>query len=203
MDEWALLGRFMPPVAETDTHVDWAVLGESWGSPFPADYQRFIATYGAGSADNYLAVFKPECKGGQTGSGYGGMLLSTADAEFSWRGTARSPELQEASPELISWGCDASADILCWDASNDDPDTWPVLVMNRDDSLWRRYECGMVEFLARILRRDFAECPLGALSLWGKQSVLFLNQREEERLLEQGLDPWTGEPDPFAGMSWD
>lgn len=63
----------------------------------------------------------------------------------------------------------------------------------------RRYNCGMGEFLARTLLGDFAECPLGDLSLWAKQSALYLNAHEEERLRKQGLDPWTGQPDPYAG----
>jgi hypothetical protein len=46
----------------------------------------------------------------------------------------------------------------------------------------------------------FDECPLGGLSLWGKASVTFLTWAEEERRLKAGLDPWTGEPDPYAGM---
>lgn len=203
MREWVLLEQLMPPTGESDTRVDWATLSESWGKVFPPDYRRFIEAYGAGAVEDYLAIFEPESKGGRPGSAYGGMLPSTADAQFSWERTEKSPELQGTVPELISWGGDASADILCWDTSSDNPTSWPVLVMNRDDALWRRYGCGMVEFLVRVLRKDFAECPLGGISLWGQQPALFLNRREEQRLLDQGLDPWTGEPDPFAGMSWD
>ncbi|GGN90595.1 hypothetical protein GCM10011579_086620 [Streptomyces albiflavescens] len=55
-------------------------------------------------------------------------------------------------------GVDSSADILCWGASGEDPGIWPVLVYNRDDSLWSRYDCGMVEFLSRLLRADLDDC---------------------------------------------
>ncbi|MFB7455588.1 MULTISPECIES: hypothetical protein [unclassified Streptomyces] len=58
----------------------------------------------------------------------------------------------------------------------------------------------MVHFLLRVLRAEFDECPLGDLSLWGRESATFLNRREEQRLWKEGLDPWTGESDPFAGM---
>ncbi|SOD84263.1 hypothetical protein [Streptomyces sp. Ag109_G2-15] len=58
----------------------------------------------------------------------------------------------------------------------------------------------MVEFVSRLLRADFDECPLGDLSLWGRQSATFLTESEKQRLVKEGLDPWTGEPDPYAGM---
>jgi hypothetical protein len=45
--------------------------------------------------------------------------------------------------------------------------------------------------------------PPWRLPLWGKQPATFLTWREEQRLLKEGLDPWTGEPDPFAGMFGD
>ncbi|WP_328912053.1 MULTISPECIES: SMI1/KNR4 family protein [unclassified Streptomyces] len=202
MGAWELLRGLMPVTAESDTSVDWGRAEESWGKTFPPDYRKFIETYGAGVIENYLVIFKPEFKGGQPESDYGGMIPSTLDAEGAWVDYEKSPELQGAAPELIAWGGDSSADLLCWDASGSDPEAWPVLVWNRDDLLWSRYDCGMVEFLVRMLREEFSECPLGGLSLWGKQPALFLNEREKERLLAQGLDPWTGEPDPFAGRRW-
>jgi len=60
-----------------------------------------------------------------------------------------------------------------------------------------------VQFLVRVLRGDFDECPLGDLSLWGREPAVFLNRHEEDRMWKAGLDPWTGEPDPYAGMFGD
>ena len=128
------------------------------------------------------------------------MRQETASAVEAWVSTGKSPELAGVAPELIAWGADASADILCWDASGDDPERWPVLVYNRDDHLWRRYDVGMAGFLVRVMRGEFDECPLGGLALWNKGRAKFLNEREYQRLLDDGLDPWTGEPDPYAGM---
>ncbi|HEY3003110.1 MAG TPA: hypothetical protein VGJ44_12255, partial [Kribbellaceae bacterium] len=59
---------------------------------------------------------------------------------------------------------------------------------------------GMPDFIVRVLQADFPECPLGDLSLWGRKSATFLNHREYMRRLRAGLDPWTGGPDPYAGM---
>jgi signal peptidase I len=66
-------------------------------------------------------------------------------------------------PELSAWGVDASADILCWDASGVDPTPRPQpgrcpLAAVRP---WK------AEFLSRTLRAEFDECPLGSDDLWG------------------------------------
>lgn len=200
MDALETLRRLMPPTAESDTSVDWDRMSESWGKEFPADYRGFIQVYGGGAIENYLEVLKPEPKGEPPEQATGGMRHEIANAEYHWTNTRKSPELAEVTPELIAWGADASADTLCWDASGEDPGRWPVLVYKRNDDLWSRYDCGMVEFLVRILRADFDECPLGDLSLWGKEPATFLTRSEEQRRLKAGLDPWTGEPDPYAGM---
>ncbi|MEU6982217.1 hypothetical protein ABZ946_02150 [Streptomyces sp. NPDC046324] len=190
--EWDELRRLMPPPAESGTSVDWSRMSESWGREFPPDYRQFIEAYGAGTIQGCLVIQLPEYKGAEPASPYGGMLLETANAEGAWAREKKSPELAGADPVLITWGVDASSDLLCWDASGDDPGAWPVLVRNRDDDLWRRYDCGMVEFLARVLRGEFDECPLGDLSLWGRQSALFLGEGEQKRLWQEGVDPWEG-----------
>jgi hypothetical protein len=43
------------------------------------------------------------------------MLHETTNAEYMWATVQKSPELAGTNPELIAWGVDASADILCWD----------------------------------------------------------------------------------------
>ncbi|MEV1007135.1 hypothetical protein [Streptomyces sp. NPDC049881] len=63
-----------------------------------------------------------------------------------------------------------------------------------------RIECGMVSLLLEIFTAELGENPLSGTALWGKDLVRFLHQRDEEALRTQGIDPWTGEPDPFAGM---
>ncbi|MCZ4103020.1 SMI1/KNR4 family protein [Streptomyces sp. H39-C1] len=202
MSEWTTLQQCMPHPAESNTSVDWDRMSQTWGKEFPPDYRQFIERYGPGTIQNYLVIELPEYRDAQSASPSGGMLLETVNAEAAWDREEKSPELDGTDPELITWGVDASSDLLCWDTSADDPRTWPVLVRNRDDGLWRRYDCGMVEFLARTLLGKFAECPLGDLSLWAKRSAFYLNAHEEERLRKQGLDPWTGQPDPYAAGSY-
>jgi hypothetical protein len=193
-----LLG-LMPPVTASDTDVDWDRMAQSWGRSFPLAYRRFIEVYGAGTIQANLTISRPEPKG-PPGDDSGDMRADTALAEVLWAESRKAPDLSGATPRLITWGVDSSGDHLCWDTTDEDPERWPTLVFNRGDSLWRRYDGGMVEFIVRVLRADFPECPLGDLSLWGRKSALFLNRSEYARRLREGHDPWTGEPDPYAGM---
>ncbi|MFF9497259.1 hypothetical protein [Streptomyces flaveolus] len=53
----------------------------------------------------------------------------------------------------------------------------------------------MAAFLRRLMNADFDECPLSALSLWGRAGT-FVHHEEQERRFHAGRDPMTGEPDP-------
>ncbi|MGW4031690.1 hypothetical protein ACWEFL_20675 [Streptomyces sp. NPDC004838] len=82
--------------------------------------------------------------------------------------------------------------------------SWPVAVVRPDlVSMWKIYHCGMVEFLRRVFTREFDANPLGDSGMWDAGSGRFLHWREEQRLWDEGIDPWTGEPDPYAGMTFD
>ncbi|MEV8363088.1 hypothetical protein [Streptomyces niveus] len=190
MTDLETLRRLMPPRAEPDTSVDWSLMSRSWGTEFPSDYRAFMEVYGPGAINNFFQVLLPEPHAEELTSPYGGMLVETLNAEDAWANRRKEPELEGTQPRLIAWGADAGADIVCWDTSGDDPAAWPVLVSDRGDAIWRRYDCGMVEFLVRVLRAEFPACPLSGLSLWGRHPALFLSESEEERLLEQGTDPW-------------
>jgi len=200
MPYWETLQQLMPPPSDSDLIVQWDALSRSWGRAFPSDYQRFMTVYGAGSIQNFLAIVRPEPRQAPIDPASGGMAQETATAELLWSQVRRSPELADATPFLIAWGVSSGADSLCWDASEDDPDRWPVLIVKRDDAIWRRYECGTVEFLARTLQADFDKCPVSGTDMWGIESALFLTLDEQRRRLRRGIDPWTGKPDPFAGM---
>lgn len=183
-----------PGAGET---VDWDAVEASWGTAFPSDFKEFMAEYGAGTIDDYLSVLLAEPRGGFGGvPAYMGMAEESRNAEDMWRSGS-------CTPRLITWGLDSSADILCWRADGGDPDRWPVMVWSRHGGRWSEYPGGMTEFLCRVFRAEFDRCPLGDLSLWGAASPRFLHREEQQRLRDLGIDPWTGDADPFAGMFGD
>ncbi|MGW1185710.1 SMI1/KNR4 family protein [Streptomyces drozdowiczii] len=195
------LVRLMPPHPGAGDIIDWGLMERSWGGRFPADYKSFMECYGAGAVSDYLSLLAPEPRIG-TGveSTLSAMEMESLNALDYWKTIASE---EGGRDRVICWGLDASADILCWRITQEDPDAWPVVVWNQDDARWRQYNCGIVEFLGRIFMAEFDECPLGGLELWGNAAPVFLHHAEEERLRSSGLDPWTGEPDPYAGMFGD
>jgi hypothetical protein len=158
--------RLMPPPQDGGKAVDWEAMARSWGRPFPPDYRRFIEEYGAGTIEDFLVIDAPQPKVPLEEAGLDGMVQETLTAEATWDIADKPLELEGTCPRLINWGVDSAADLMCWDASGEDPAAWPVLVFNRDDDLFSRYDCGMAEFLTRVMRGDFPECPLGNVTLW-------------------------------------
>ena len=166
---------------------------QSWGKEFPTDYRQFMEVYGHGAIDGRLIIDRPEPKDAQSDR-ISGILIETSTAETLWTEVPKEDRLAGVEPLLIAWGVSSDADSLCFDANSDDPDTWPVLVCCRAAGLWYRYDCGMVEFLLRVLRADFDENPLTGGELWGAMTAKFLTSSEKNRLWAAGIDPWTGEP---------
>lgn len=50
--------------------------------------------------------------------------------------------------------------------------------------------------------REFDERPLSDAELWGGSASKFIGGRQEQRLIDSGVNPWTGEPDPYANLSF-
>ncbi|MEU2065887.1 SMI1/KNR4 family protein [Streptomyces anulatus] len=182
--------------------VDWLRLSRSWETDFPSDYVAFMSAYGAGGISDAFEVLRPD--GRSTGDS-DGMSGETANARAVWPSTSLPTE-GSSSPKspVIAWGVTVGADVVCWLTGNGNPDRWPVVVVSRDGlSRWASYECGMVEFLRRVFSGELEACPFSDATLWGTGGQKFVHWQEERRLLESGVDPWTGEPDPLAGIGFD
>ncbi|WP_174514828.1 hypothetical protein [Streptacidiphilus anmyonensis] len=96
-----------------------------------------------------------------------------------------------------------NANEMAWLMTDEDPDMWPVVACRRHvsygESHWAMFDCGMVQFITRMMLGQFDDCPLGNASLW-KRTAPFVSWREQRRRMVAGLDPMTGEPDPYADM---
>ncbi|WP_110945712.1 SMI1/KNR4 family protein [Streptomyces avicenniae] len=191
--------EMMPPSPNAGESIDWSQIAGSWGTEFPNDYRGFVDTYGLGTIEEFLVVFVPEP--GRLPEGFD-MRSESKNVRQVWSEDIRRRGAEGVQGDhLIAWGADAGADILCWDASVPDPNTWPVVVFRRQGiQHWRRYECGMIQFLTSTFLGRLGENPLSGTHLWCNSNPRFLHQRDEELSLARGIDPWTGEPDPYAGM---
>ncbi|KUL34919.1 hypothetical protein ADL22_29295 [Streptomyces sp. NRRL F-4489] len=198
-DSLRQLTEIMPPHAGAGDVVDWTAAEATLGVSFPQDYRDFVATYGAGTISDALFVFSSlptEPKSRTIGRLPKAALQAPEMHQWQSPGAGAHHHLSD----MFVWGETDGADALCWLTVGDSPEEWPLAVWSRHGGGWQLYRCGMVDFLLKIFRADFAECPLSSTSLWGDTAPHFLHWREEDRLRDAGLNPWTGEPDDFAGM---
>ncbi|MEV7317340.1 SMI1/KNR4 family protein [Streptomyces microflavus] len=193
-DSIAALTQVIAPTFGTDEGIDWELLSARWGTRFPGDYIAFMRIFGAGGISDSLEILRPISPSGDI---VDGMTSATADAQDQWPPTtapAGAPANANAGDAVIAWGVTPAADTLCWLTPGTDPDLWPVAVLRASlDAPWTVYPMGMAEFLHRLILGDLDSCPLGEATLWAAGTGRFLHWREEERRLQEGIDPWTVE----------
>ncbi|MFG3495378.1 SMI1/KNR4 family protein [Streptomyces sp. NPDC047928] len=192
------LAEIMPPEHGADEQVDWAAAEARWGTRFPADYRAFMALYGGGGINGEAGVLLPLPEPGIQWPP-GDIAEETANARRAWRAQGHRSGLDIDPDDILAWGVTAGPDILCWLTADPDPDRWPVLVAGRHTpSPFMLHDCGMAEFLRRLLTDEFDDSAV-SIVFWDGTPPRFVHWREEQRRWLAGLDPVTGEPDPYAG----
>jgi hypothetical protein len=189
--------QIMPADHGADEQLDWAMVEESLGVRLPSDYKSFMAVYGAGSiGDDGLGVLAPlpvDYPQWDPES----IQDYTPTMRDIWEFEGGVPGVSLGSEAVLAWGVGANANDLGWLMSDPDPDNWPVIAARRHGTpYWAMFDCGMVDFIRRLMLGEFDECPLSDASLWRRPSP-FVHWREEQRRWLAGLNPATGEPDPI------
>ncbi|CAM5695325.1 SMI1/KNR4 family protein [Streptomyces canus] len=165
----ATLIGLMPPPVGAGARVDWEAVQKAWGLAFPSDFKGFVTHYGGGLSDLDLGVLIPSAVTPETcdepGAPKGGMGFITADTRATWIDTEPTGIAAEAE-DLVTWGADGSADLYCW-LTHGTPEGWPVVLFSHDDDTWTRFDCGMTEFLSRVLRADGRAQAMRDSALWG------------------------------------
>ena len=149
------------PAAEV-TQEHWAVLEQSLGFKFPADYREFIQIYGSGLLGSFLRVLCPiPSKHHQPYLRAITRILQNKLILRELEGEEEVPyKLFPLSPALLPWGTDENANEYFWLADRRPPSKWPVIVAGGRSSSWERFDMSMIDFLS--------ECFLGRLraSVW-------------------------------------
>jgi hypothetical protein len=134
-----LTGHLPGPVPR----VDWAAVEAELGTTLPTDYRQIVDVFGAGSFDWYVDLLVPGLLGGDL------LVESRWDAENA--GDMFRPYAAYPAPQgLLRWGGSEQEIVFCWQTGAGSPDDWPVLVQS-DFVSWTRYDCGIGEFLVRLL----------------------------------------------------
>ncbi|MGW1143588.1 hypothetical protein ACWD6I_00710 [Streptomyces sp. NPDC002454] len=130
--------------------IDWPAVEAALGTALPRDYKEIADLFGDGTFDDYVLFTAPNPSDG-------GIVLS---AEVD----ARYPDLWEphhtvhpAPGGLLRWASSEYDLDFVWQTGAPDPDDWPVLVGAWGE--WERFDCGVGEFLLRMLVDEQAGFP--------------------------------------------
>jgi hypothetical protein len=175
------------PPASGGNVIDWPQMAVEYDHGFPDDYRAFMEAYGEGTFDGFLHVVPP------VSEVYSDPSALVSGGTDTARFTAEMEDFEE--PDLlVAWGGSADADLLCWHASDPDPNRWTTVIWRRhwaEPECWMRFDCGMVELLRRYLQHEIPKFWISDLSY---EASRFVHSRDERRWRLMGLDPWGAEP---------
>ncbi|MFJ4796322.1 SMI1/KNR4 family protein [Kitasatospora purpeofusca] len=128
--------------------VDWEELARSTGLRVPADYRDFVAVFGGGELNEYLAVRIPPAEGRPESRLLEGLGFDPRE-EPQPGGGAGAVELSEEG-RLLPFATTINGDVVFWICDSLDPESWDVVVFRRQvpygTARWRRYGTGFGEF---------------------------------------------------------
>jgi hypothetical protein len=192
----AALAQVLPPDHGADEQIDWGAAGARWNTGFPRDYVAFMSLYGAGSIEGEASILMPLPKE-YIQWDPGTFAEETENVKYTWEMEDGQAGLDIDPDDILAWGVTSGPDILCWLTTDPDPDKWPVLVCGRHTrEVFTVFSCGMVEFLRKLLLDEYDPYPLST-SLRGN-TPRFVHWLKQQQRWKAGLDPLTGEPDPYA-----
>lgn len=195
----AVLLDLVPADLAGGERIDWAAAEALLGTKLPSDYRALLDTYGDIGELVILPPLPSDVRGWE-GCHIGSM---TAGLRKLWDEDAGVPGVTLGADAVLPWGSGMNANEMAWLMNDPEPDKWPVVAWRRHyssgESPWALFECGMAQFIARMILGRFDACPLGDASLWNQPDT-FVSWREQRRRLLVSLDPQTGEPSPYADM---
>ncbi|NEA15558.1 SMI1/KNR4 family protein [Streptomyces halstedii] len=190
----AALAEILPPDLGADERIDRRAAEARWGTRLPRDYTAFMSVYGAGSFSE-VGVLMPLPPREYPLWCPGTFEEETANARYTWEMEMRDGQAGPGiDPEhILAWGVTSGPDILCWLTADPEPDRWPVLVCGRHtDDVFTLFDCGMVEFLRRLVADEHDTYPLSVDIRGGSHRYVHWLEEQRRRLAE--VDPDTGLP---------
>ena len=179
------LAELLPPPLTPVEPRSWEEVQAGPEAVLPRDFRDFVDTYGYGVLDDVLSVLP--VRG----------LPAEAEGEFrTFRGVVRFPAWP-ADGALLGWGTTPVGHDLFWRRSGDDPDAWPVVVVERRAGTAVEPGCCMAEFVVRMLG-DRLDRPADISAIPGHPHSRYLNTRDAAALEDAGEDPWE-----YLDVFWD
>lgn len=145
------LRRIAPPPAEPPAAVDWNAARSALGVGLPPDYTALVDEWGAGTFDDFIAVFAP---------GHENPHVELVHEAEGWL-SALEAQVEDgedlpfpprlAPGGLLAWGVSGNGDPCFLHMRSEDPARWTVAVQEARGPDWHVFEGGVVDFLVAVL----------------------------------------------------
>lgn len=162
------LAEFQSLVGPSETkvpEVSWDSLEKLLGIAFPPDYRDWASMYPSLEIDGFLWVRHPSEFYGRVGrkgiiDEFGGLESAEPfdqERNFDSDGEVKDREQGRAffpvKGGLLPWGSTDNGDILMWRCEGS-PEQWSVVVVDGQGVFWQDFDCGFLDFLVRLLKKD-------------------------------------------------
>lgn len=131
-----------------------------FGAPLPADYWNYVRCYGPGSINDFIWIFTP----GVSNEFLDLRRASARQREMlvTLRGMFPDEFPFAAYPEsdgLLAFGVTDNGDILAWQTLGNDPDAWPIVILNPREPDYYVFDGGIQRLLVALIEGTY-HCPL-------------------------------------------
>ncbi len=179
----------LPNGGSSGESIDWGVVEQSWGTPFPEDFKAFMGKYGRGTIDNILAIATPMDGIRTPGVLRCRNLTPTTPIECRVERRHVTYPAWPAPGSLIGWGTTGGGLDLYWCTRSEAPALWTIVVRAYHGGSAAEHRMGMVEFLVRMLGSR-QQRPDNIPDILGSPHSRFIHADEESRIRRTGIDPW-------------
>ena len=149
--------------ARRDVAIAWPAVEASIGSRLPADYRSLVEALPDGAFRDLVRVNRP---GDQQhpGTEFLGYYAGWLDTWRAWRAAGRGTFPYPIFPEpggLLPWATGPRMAPVFWLTGPDDPDHWPVILVDPGFQQWGRHPGPASAFLLDALTGRFDTTPFG------------------------------------------
>ena len=163
------LAEFQTIVGPPETEipgVNWSEIQKNLGMSFPLDYRAWAAAYPSLEIDEFLWVRHPSEfyeRVGQSGIVREFRGLNRVYPIENARHFDGDGEVIDGDPSRVffpseggylPWGTTDNGDLMMWNCMGA-PEQWNVVVVDGQGIFWQEFDCGFLEFLVKLLRREF------------------------------------------------
>ncbi|MFI5936742.1 hypothetical protein [Actinoplanes sp. NPDC051494] len=118
--------------------IDWAALGR----PLPTAFRELAENFPPGEFQTFFKLLHPAHFAGPR---------EFHDEVAGYRAIVEDWAPGDLAAGLLPWGTIGFDAVLCWHTDDDDPDSWPIVIVTSDPSEWETFALSTTDFVAALV----------------------------------------------------